>query len=207
MTKEITNARIARSFSRAITSEELARITSWHTLAEKRPENGQKVRFQLIEDNYSGEVTTGVYDEPLNVIYGHEYGNYASTPEHTYWMPVEEPKGLFVGLIAEHPGLSEEMNAMPTMTDALAAGDGCLHARIDDLQAHNLALLADVKDCQQQSRDYQAENAVIKSQMARLQEQVSALRNALNGFTANSCRVDWPADIYDAAIAAQKGTV
>ena len=64
------------------------------------------------------------------------------------------------------------MTALPTMTDALAAGDGCLHARIDALEA-----------------------------------QVSVLRNALNGFIANSCRVDWPADIYDAAIAAQKGTV
>lgn len=114
------------------------------------------------------------------------------------------------------------------MADALAAGDGCLHALIDDLRAHNLALLADVKDCQQQSRDYQAENAVIKSQMAeldaiacadrhiaetaqassaRLQKQVSALSKALDGFIANSCRVDWPADIYDAAIAAQKDTV
>ena len=59
-----------------------------------------------------------------------------------------------------------------TMADALAAGDGCLHARIDALEA-----------------------------------QVAALRSALNGFIANSCRVDWPADIYDAAIAAQKGTV
>ena len=59
-----------------------------------------------------------------------------------------------------------------TMADALAAGDGCLHARIDALEA-----------------------------------QVAVLRNALNGFIANSCRVDWPADIYDAAIAAQKGTV
>ncbi len=58
-----------------------------------------------------------------------------------------------------------------TMADALAAGDGCLHARIDALEA-----------------------------------QVAALRSALTGFIANSCRVDWPADIYDAAIAAQKGT-
>ena len=40
-----------------------------------------------------------------------------------------------------------------------------------------------------------------------LREQVSVLSKALNGFIANSCRVDWPADIYDAAIAAQKGTV
>lgn len=37
-------------------------------------------------------------------------------------------------------------------------------------------------------------------------KQVAVLRKALNGFIANSCRVDWPADIYDAAIAAQKGT-
>ena len=64
------------------------------------------------------------------------------------------------------------MTALPTMADALAAGDGCLHARIDALEA-----------------------------------QVAVLRNALNGFIANSCRVDWPADIYDAAIAAQKDTV
>lgn len=40
-----------------------------------------------------------------------------------------------------------------------------------------------------------------------LEAQVSALTKALNGFIANSCRVDWPADIYDAAIAAQRGTV
>lgn len=40
-----------------------------------------------------------------------------------------------------------------------------------------------------------------------LEAQVAALNNALNGFIANSCRVDWPADIYDAAIAAQKGAV
>ncbi len=59
-----------------------------------------------------------------------------------------------------------------TMADALAAGDGCLHARIDALEA-----------------------------------QVAALRSALTGFIANSCRVDWPADIYDAAVAAQKDTV
>ena len=109
--------------------------------------------------------------------------------------------------------------------------------RSGELEAHKMALLADVKDCQQQSRDYQAENAVIKSQMAELkaqikaesdaheswqnehlkvdgeqcrqirelEAQVAALSKALNGFIANSCRVDWPADIYDAAIAAQKG--
>jgi hypothetical protein len=41
--------------------------------------------------------------------------------------------------------------------------------RIDELEAHNMALLADVKDCQQQSRDYQAENYVIKSQMLEAQ--------------------------------------
>ncbi len=84
-----------------------------------------------------------------------------------------------------------------TMTDALAAGDGCLHARIDALEAQ---VAADKKYI----RELEDANT---PELVSLREQVSVLRNALNGFIANSCRVDWPADIYDAAIAAQKGTV
>jgi uncharacterized coiled-coil protein SlyX len=84
-----------------------------------------------------------------------------------------------------------------TMADALAAGDGCLHARIDALEAQ---VAADKKYI----RELEDANT---PELVSLREQVSVLRNALNGFIANSCRVDWPADIYDAAIAAQKGTV
>ena len=84
-----------------------------------------------------------------------------------------------------------------TMADALAAGDGCLHALIDALEAQ---VAADKKYI----RELEDANT---PELVSLREQVSVLRNALNGFIANSCRVDWPADIYDAAIAAQKGTV
>jgi len=84
-----------------------------------------------------------------------------------------------------------------TMADALAAGDGCLHARIDALEAQ---VAADKKYI----RELEDANT---PELVSLREKVSVLRNALNGFIANSCRVDWPADIYDAAIAAQKGTV
>ena len=83
-----------------------------------------------------------------------------------------------------------------TMADALAAGDGCLHALIDALEAQ---VAADKKYI----RELEDANT---PELVSLREQVSVLRNALNGFIANSCRVDWPADIYDAAIAAQKGT-
>lgn len=89
------------------------------------------------------------------------------------------------------------MTTLPTMTDALAAGDGCLHALIDALEAQ---VAADKKYI----RELEDANT---PELVSLREQVSVLRNALNGFIANSCRVDWPADIYDAAIAAQKGTV
>ena len=84
-----------------------------------------------------------------------------------------------------------------TMADALAAGDGCLHALIDALEAQ---VAADKKYI----RELEDANT---PELVSLREQVSVLRNALNGFIANSCRVDWPADIYDAAIAAQKGTL
>ena len=83
-----------------------------------------------------------------------------------------------------------------TMADALAAGDGCLHALIDALEAQ---VAADKKYI----RELEDANT---PELVSLREQVSALRSALTGFIANSCRVDWPADIYDAAIAAQKGT-
>ena len=89
------------------------------------------------------------------------------------------------------------MTALPTMADALAAGDGCLHALIDALEAQ---VAADKKYI----RELEDANT---PELVSLREQVSVLRNALNGFIENSCRVDWPADIYDAAIAAQKGTV
>ena len=92
------------------------------------------------------------------------------------------------------------MTALPTMTDALAAGDGCLHALIDALDALEAQVAADKKYI----RELEDANT---PELVSLREQVSVLRNALNGFIANSCRVDWPADIYDAAIAAQKGTV
>ena len=84
-----------------------------------------------------------------------------------------------------------------TMADALAAGDGCLHALIDALEAQ---VAADKKYI----RELEDANT---PELVSLREQVSVLRNALNGFIANSCRVDWPADIYDAAVAAQKDTV
>ena len=84
-----------------------------------------------------------------------------------------------------------------TMADALAAGDGCLHALIDALEAQVAADKKYVKELEDANTP----------ELVSLREQVSVLRNALNGFIANSCRVDWPADIYDAAIAAQKGTV
>ena len=84
-----------------------------------------------------------------------------------------------------------------TMADALAAGDGLLHALIDDLQAQVAADKKYIKELEDANTP----------ELVSLREQVSVLRNALNGFIANSCRVDWPADIYDAAIAAQKGTV
>ena len=87
-----------------------------------------------------------------------------------------------------------------TMADALAAGDGCLHALIDALDALEAQVAADKKYI----RELEDANT---PELVSLREQVSVLRNALNGFIANSCRVDWPADIYDAAIAAQKGTV
>ena len=84
-----------------------------------------------------------------------------------------------------------------TMADALAAGDGCLHALIDALEAQ---VAADKKYI----RELEDANT---PELVSLREQVSVLRNALNGFIENSCRVDWPADIYDAAVAAQKDTV
>ena len=118
------------------------------------------------------------------------------------------------------------------MADALAAGDGCLHALIDELEAQ---VAADKKYVKELEDANTPELVSLREQVAALTlenenvkranldcvdhfnalkvdydeaaKQVSVLRNALNGFIANSCRVDWPADIYDAAIAAQKGTV
>ena len=89
------------------------------------------------------------------------------------------------------------MTALPTMADALAAGDGCLHALIDALEAQVAADKKYVKELEDANTP----------ELVSLREQVATLHKALNGFIANSCRVDWPADIYDAAIAAQKGTV
>ena len=124
------------------------------------------------------------------------------------------------------------MTALPTMADALAAGDGCLHALIDALEAQ---VAADKKYIKELEDANTPELVSLREQVAALTlenenvkranldcvdhfnalkvdydeaaKQVAVLRKALNGFIANSCRVDWPADIYDAAIAAQKGTV
>ena len=93
--------------------------------------------------------------------------------------------------------MTEPGPTLPTMTDALAAGDGCLHARIDALEAQVAADKKYVKELEDANTP----------ELVSLREQVATLHKALNGFIANSCRVDWPADIYDAAIAAQKGTV
>ena len=110
------------------------------------------------------------------------------------------------------------MTALPTMTDALAAGDGCLHARIDALEAQ---VAADKKYI----RELEDANT---PELVSLREQVAAL-------TADARRYRWLTEDHnnfdtrdavericamlrwhgkgssdaaiDAAIAAQKGTV
>lgn len=89
------------------------------------------------------------------------------------------------------------MTALPTMTDALAAEDRYLHARIDALEAQIAADKKYIKELKDANTP----------ELISLHEQMSVLRNALNSFIENSCRVDWPADIYDAAITTQKDTV
>ena len=81
------------------------------------------------------------------------------------------------------------MTALPTMTDALAAGDGCLHARIDALEAQVAALTANAKRYEWLRS---TTNFVTNKQGERLD-----VRN---------CPELWDSSI-DAAIAAQKGTV
>jgi chromosome segregation ATPase len=94
---------------------------------------------------------------------------------------------------------------------------GEANAWAERLEAHNMALLADVKDCQQQSRDYQAENAVIKSQMAELKAQIKAESDAHESWQNEHLKVDGEqcrqireleAQVAEltTAIAAQKGT-
>lgn len=61
---------------------------------------------------------------------------------------------------------AKEIEALKATANTCGSGAGCLHkmavieaqeADLEDLQAHNLALLADVQGCQQQARDAQSE--------------------------------------------------
>ena len=87
------------------------------------------------------------------------------------------------------------MTALPTMTDALAAGDGCLHALIDALEAQVAALTLDAE------RYVWFSNIAVAGDFQQAEQAFQPLEYA------ESCT---KADIdkcIDAAIAAQKGTV
>ena len=100
------------------------------------------------------------------------------------------------------------MTTLPTMADALAAGDGCLHARIDALEAQVAALTTDAGRLDALSRP--GWELSVNSDCECADDEIwlvhlcSGARNDRvwvimgNGAT--------PRDSIDAAIAAQKGT-